>query len=110
MGCSNPRRLRASALTLSPRASPPPKPPPHPGLTLNRPPARPAARSLAVLSLSLSSSSSISSVPPPAVRLCPTTALIHTRPSTLHQLLPMPGPAQDASALSRAAFDGDREA
>src|SRR3954469_18942715 len=57
------------------------------------PPARPAAARSLSPSSSLSSALQILLLSPPLQSvICPTTALVHTRPSTLHQLLPVPGP------------------
>jgi hypothetical protein len=75
---------------------PPPKPRAHHPLAAQRsrrcPPARPAARSLALPSSSLSSALQILLPSPLQSVICPTTALLHTRPSSLPHLLPVPGP------------------
>jgi hypothetical protein len=89
--------LRASAPNARPRASNPARTPAH---TRRYRSATPFARRLvplpsplAVPSLRLSLLSQVSLLsPPPQSVICPTTALVHTRPSTLHQLLPVPGP------------------
>src|SRR4051812_17594639 len=64
-------------------------PTPRHCLTASR--ARSTRRPLSFLRLSLLFLRSLLSPPPQSV-ICPTTALVHTRPSTLHQLLPVPGP------------------
>src|SRR3954454_13297005 len=98
MGCSNPSRLRASALTLTNRPQTPAKTTRPTRVYCTTAPAAsrrldppPLARSLSLCS-SLSSAHNSLLSPPLQSVICPTTALLHTRPSTLHQLLPVPRP------------------
>src|SRR4051794_24575091 len=95
MGCS----IQAASALLRSRSPTAPKPPPKPraphrlphnALAAARRLDPPPARSPSPLRLSLLLRSLLS--PPPQSVICPTTALVHTRPSTLHQLLPVPGP------------------
>jgi hypothetical protein len=105
MGCSNPSRPRASAPTHTHSPQTPAKTTRPTAYRYTAPPSPagstpPPARSLS-LSVSLFCFSTILRLSPLQYVICPTTASVHTRPSTLHQLLPVPGPDPDRSPLQR---------